>query len=69
MTKIMISITKLERPEHHGDWHDKPVKWAAVGPGPELQKFSTKKEAQLWASIRRKSANFKEASMVYMATA
>lgn len=60
-----ITITKLERPEHHGDWHDKPTRWAVHGPGTELQKFSTKAEAMLWKRIRKASPDFKTASTVY----
>ena len=48
-----ITITKLERPEHHGDWHDPLIKWAVRGPGNECQKFSTKKEAASYARQRR----------------
>lgn len=30
-----ITLEKLERPEHWGDWHDKPLRWAVRGPGAE----------------------------------
>jgi len=51
--KIQITVSKLERAEYSGDWHDKPLKWAAVGPGAELQKFSTRREAESYARLRR----------------
>jgi len=52
-----ITIEKLERPEHWGDWHDKPLRWAVRGPGPECQKFSTRKEAGKYAAHRRRSTD------------
>ena len=53
----MIKIDKLSSPEHYGDWHDKPLRWAVNGPDKECQKFSTKRDAEKYASIRRRSAN------------
>ena len=52
-----ITITKLERPEHHGDWHDPLIRWGVYGPGSECQKFSTKKSATLYAKTRRQLAS------------
>ena len=52
-------------PEHHGDWHDKPLRYSVRGPGAEVQKFSTKKEAQRYASIRRRSADRQAAYHTY----
>lgn len=60
-----IRIEKLERPEHQGDWHDKPLKWQAVGPGSEVQKFATKADATLYARIRRKFATQQEAISLF----
>src|SRR3954469_16058189 len=40
-----VTVEKLEKVEHHGDWHDKPTRYAVRGPGQECQKFSTKKDA------------------------
>jgi hypothetical protein len=57
-------ITKLDHPEHCGDWHDRPLKWKVSGP--EVQKFSTKKEAQTWVKIRRHTT-FKKATMLSFA--
>lgn len=54
---MKLTITRLERPEHCGDWHDKPLRWVVTGA--EIQKFSTKKDAMLWARSRRKAASFK----------
>ena len=48
-----ITITKLNHPEHWGDWHDKPVKWIVSGPLEETQKFATKQQAALYARNRR----------------
>ena len=50
-----IIITKLVQPEHSGDWHDKPLRYAVFGPGAEVQKFCTKKDAESYRRIRRKS--------------
>lgn len=44
-------------PQACGDWHDKPLRWAVQGPGNELQKFSLKKDAQIYLRIRRKSSD------------
>jgi len=66
--KMKIQISKMERSEHQGDWHDKPLRWQAVGPDSELQKFSTKKEASLWAKIRRRATSQFEAFRTYVAS-
>lgn len=50
-----ITVNKMERSEHCGDWHDKPLKWIVNGPNAERQKFSTKKEALSYKFIRSKS--------------
>ena len=55
--KQKIEIIKLDSPEHCGDWHDKPIRWSVNGPGSECQKFSTKCDAQRYASVRRKLDN------------
>jgi hypothetical protein len=64
-----LRIEKLETPEHAGDWHDPLLRWIVLGPGNEAQKFSSKKEAALYARIRRSSASFSEATNRYVATA
>lgn len=48
----VICVSKLPRPEQCGDWHDKPLKWKATGPGEEVQKFVTRKEAERYAMLR-----------------
>ena len=59
-TAMKTKIEKLANPESWGDWHDRPMRWVvrtefAIGPS-ELQKFQTKKDALLYARIRRASA-------------
>jgi hypothetical protein len=56
-----ISISKLERPQYAGDWHDKPLRWSVKGPGSEEQHFSTRPDARLYARIRRGAETFREA--------
>lgn len=58
---MSITITKLDHPEHYGDWHDKPLKRIVSGPAAETQKFSTKSEASNYASRRRRSSTQLEA--------
>jgi len=48
----MIVISKLPYPEASGDWHDKPLRWIVSGPDAEVQKFSTRADARLYARIR-----------------
>lgn len=50
----MITVSKLDCFERSGDWHDKPIRWRVDGPGAEVQKFSTRKDAELYARLRRK---------------
>lgn len=64
--KTICNIEKLKRPEHSGDWHDKPLKWKVIGPGKELQKFSTKKEALLYRKIRQNCSSFLEACQQFI---
>lgn len=58
-------ISKLERAEHGGDWHDKPLRWA-VNTNTERQLFSTKREATDYARRRRASANESDAISAYV---
>lgn len=53
-----ITISKLNRPEPAGDWHDKPLRWKVTGPVGEIQKFTTKSDARLYAKLRRKALSF-----------
>ena len=62
-----IIVTKLVAPEASGDWHDKPLRYAVFGPGAEVQKFCTKKDAQTYRSIRRKAASLRDASREFCA--
>jgi hypothetical protein len=66
MVNTAYTVTKLDRPEHAGDWHDKPLRYRVDGL-PEIQKFSTKKRAHAWARIRRKCATFNEACAISIA--
>jgi hypothetical protein len=51
-----IKVTAI-KPEHYGDWHDKPVRYSVTGPMSEVQKFSTKKDAMRYAARRRRAAS------------
>lgn len=59
-TKSPVTITKIASPIASGDWHDKPMRYEVTGL-PEVQRFSTKKAALEWASLRPKFATFNEA--------
>lgn len=61
-----VNIEKLSRPEQSGDWHDKPLRWCVRGPGVEVQKFSTKKDALKYRSVRRKSFDFTAAVATFV---
>lgn len=63
---MKLIISKLPRPEHCGDWHDKPLRWQVAGPDRELQKFSTKKDAMLYRRIRKHARDFNEASTAFV---
>lgn len=66
MNRLKITVTSTAA-VYCGDWHDKPLRWKATGPGDEVQLFSTKRDATAYASIRRKSANFQTASAAFVA--
>lgn len=59
------TIERLPRPEHSGDWHDKPLRWA-VRTGKEYQKFSTQKDARLYRRLRDSSPNEAAATRAYI---
>lgn len=61
--KKKFVIEKLPRPEHHGDWHDKPLKWVAKCPADPVftQKFSTREDAELFVRCVRRTTTFNEA--------
>lgn len=64
------TVTKLDREEHVGDWHDKPMRYVVTGVTAHMvQKFSTKKGAELWARITKKTSDWREASNLYIARA
>lgn len=56
---VQIKVLRLVCPEHSGDWHDKPLKWKVAGPGDEVQKFLTRKDADQYARLRRKMSQQK----------
>ena len=62
---MSIIISKMDRPERAGDWHDAKLKWQARGPGQELQKFPRKKDAVAYARIRRDCGSSVEAINAY----
>lgn len=51
-----ITVSPI-RPEASGDWHDKPLRWLVAGPAAEVQKFSTRKDAEKYKSLRRRAAS------------
>lgn len=53
-TNRRITISRIPI-EASGDWHDKALRWAVTGPAGELQKFSTRKDAQKYKSLRFRS--------------
>lgn len=53
MTASAITVLPISA-EASGDWHDRPLRWAVYGPAIEVQKFSTKKDALLYKSLRRR---------------
>lgn len=68
MNTTEVTIAPLDRPEYSGDWHDKPSRYAVNGPGTECQKFSTKRDAQKYASIRRRAPDYASTHALWMAT-
>ena len=64
--KSNVKVERLSQVEHQGDWHDKPLKWKAVGPGTEVQKFGTQKEATSYAKIRRQTKDFATAQLAWI---
>jgi len=63
-----ISVMKLGFEINTGDWHDKPLRWAVIGPDGETQNFSTKADAIRYRRIRKKSASFADASREFVLT-
>lgn len=67
-SKINFLVARLEHLERSGDWHDKPLKWiAASGEHIFTQKFSTRKEAELWVRVSRRAGDFKTAMSAFLA--
>lgn len=65
--KRVFEIEKLPSPEHSGDWHDKPLRWIArCADRVFTQKFSTKRDAMLWASVARKAFDYRDAFGMWM---
>lgn len=61
---MKLTIQKLASPVRSGDWHDKPMRWEVLGA--ERQMFATKKNATLWAKLRKASGSFNDTFMKYM---
>ena len=62
---MKATIERLPRPEHQGDWHDRPLRWV-VRFGTEAQKFATKRDAGLYADIRTVSPDEATAIRLYV---
>jgi len=60
---MSIEIAKLSAPIRTAS--DMTATWAVYGPGAEFQLFLTKKNAMLYAKIRRASGTMIEASRAY----
>jgi hypothetical protein len=72
--KPKVTVSRLAHVEHHGDWHDKPTKWQAVGPvradgSTEVQKFATRAGAELYAKCRRNASSERDAHIAFANTA
>lgn len=63
-TKKVITVEKMERSVHSGDWHDKPLRWIVRGPGGH-QMFATKKDAMKFRSVYRMSDSLVQAIFSY----
>jgi hypothetical protein len=66
MSTSYFTIEKLARPIREGDWHDAPLRWEVRGP--EVQRFTTKRGAQLWIRLRRQHADFNDAVRAFVNT-
>jgi hypothetical protein len=66
---VKVTVSKLDTPYKAGDWHDPAFKWTVRGPGTERQDFSNKKNAMLYAKLRRNSASQTEAGNKYVRAA
>lgn len=71
---MKITIAKLERPVHCGDWHDGPMRWV-VSCDPALpaepasrskQLFRTKSDARLFARLWRKNKDLSAAIRAFV---
>lgn len=60
-----LIVSRLPRPVHSGDWHDKPLQWTVTGEGAQEQMFRTKRHAEIWARCYRKAATFNEAGQMW----
>lgn len=59
-------VSCLLRPYRDGDWHDPLTRYSVQGPGNEVQEFSTLKDANKYASIRRRAKDQREAGNLYV---
>jgi hypothetical protein len=64
-----IRVAKLNHAIQAGDWHDAPMRWTVTGPGSEVQHNQTRKGAELYAKIRRNSADQSTAINAYVLAA
>lgn len=62
---MKVTVSRLPSSIGSGDWHDRPLRWMAKGPGREVQHFSTRKEADAYARIRRASGSEFEAVVTF----
>lgn len=62
---MKITVQKLDRPYHDGDWHDPLLRWVVIGPGNEEQVFHTRKNAMHYKRCRKQSTSMPEASFLY----
>jgi hypothetical protein len=60
-TNSQPRVSCLLRPIKDGDFKDPPLKYSVIGPGNEVQNFSTLRWANIYASVRRRSRDQVEA--------
>jgi hypothetical protein len=65
---MTIKISKLDRPVHAGDWHDKPLRWEVTSDAPWVhrQLMTTRKQARQWASCLRMAGTWVGATNLFL---
>lgn len=58
-------VSCLLRPIKDGDYKDPPMKYSVIGPGNEVQNFFTIRNANRYASLRRRCSSQWEAMRKY----